>query len=45
MAGLSCQEGPDPGDQVVINLLGAQGGSEDVGVDVVKATLNIKKQR
>ena len=29
----------------MINPLGAQEGAEDVGIDIVKATLNIKEQR
>ena len=29
----------------MVNPLGTQGGTENVGIDVVKATLNIKKQR
>ena len=29
----------------MINPFGAQGGAEDIGVNVVKAAFNVKKQR
>ena len=42
-AGPSGQKGPDPRNQIVIDSFIAQGGAEDIGVKVVKATLNVEK--
>ena len=38
-------EGPDPGNKIMSNPFRAQGGAEDIGVNVVKASLDIKEQR
>ena len=37
----SSQKESDPGGKVVVNPFGPQGGTEDVGINVVKATLNV----
>ena len=41
----SSKKGPDPGDKVVVDPFRAQGGAENVGIDVVKSPLNVKEQR
>ena len=43
VAGPPHQEGPDPGEEVVIDPIRAQGGTKDVGINLIEATLNIKK--
>jgi len=39
------QEGPDPGNQVVIDPFASEVGAEDLGVEVVEPTLNIEEER
>jgi len=45
MAGAVGEEGPDPGDLVVIDPFASEVGAEDCGVNIVEPTLNIEEER
>jgi len=45
VAGAIGQEGPDSGNQVVVDPFASEIGAEDLGVDIVETAFNIKEER